>query len=152
IAFVGREEGPPEVYVMPASGGPSRRLTYEGTAGLVVAAWSPDNARILFASSAGRPFAREHWLREVDASGPIQPSREILWGPATAISYGPDEGVVLGRNTARDPAHWKRYRGGTAGTLWIDALGSGEFRPLIRLDGNLASPNWVNDRVYFLSD
>ena len=152
LAFIGREEGPAEVYVMPASGGPSRRLTYDGSAGSSVAAWSPDGARVLYASSAACPFAREYWLREVDASGPIQPSRKLNWGPAGAIAFGPNGAVVIGRNTVRDPAHWKRYRGGTAGTLWIDASGGGEFRRLIQLDGNLSSPCWVDGRVFFLSD
>ena len=152
VAFVGREEGPPEVYVMPAAGGPSRRLTYEGTQGLAVAGWSPDGARILYSTPAGRPFAREVWLREVFAGGPVQPSRQVAWGPASAVAFGPNGGVVLGRNTVRDPAHWKRYRGGTAGTMWVDPSGSGEFKPLVKLDGNLASPCWIGERIYFLSD
>src|SRR6202521_5257863 len=71
IAFVGREEGPPEVYVMPAAGGPSRRWTYEGSVGLTVASWTADGERILSATSAARPFAREYWLREIQASGPM---------------------------------------------------------------------------------
>src|SRR5215831_5117552 len=77
IAFVGREEGPSEVYVMPASGGPSRRVTYDGSPGSSVASWSTDGTRIQYATTAGRPFAREYWLREVGASGPIQPSRQL---------------------------------------------------------------------------
>src|ERR1700687_1496575 len=88
VAFVGREEGPPEVYVMPASGGPSRRLTYEGSPGLTVASWSPDGARLLYAPAAARRFAREYWLREATVDGRIQPSRQVPWGPASSVAFG----------------------------------------------------------------
>ena len=75
-------------------------------------------------------------------------ARQRQWGTGLPL----DGGVLIGRNTVRDPAHWKRYRGGTAGTLWVDSAGSGEFRPLIRLEGNLSSPCWVDGRIFFLSD
>jgi len=58
---------------------------------------------------------------------------------------------VIGRNTA-DPARWKRYRGGTAGALWIDAEGSGSFRRMKELSGNLTTPMWIAGRVWFLGD
>jgi tricorn protease len=146
LAFVGREEGPEEVYVMPADGGAAQRVTFHG-ASCTVTGWDP-HGKIIYAGDAGQPFDHRRWLHRVEVRG--VPER-LPYGPANTISYGPHGMVVLGRNTA-DPARWKRYRGGTVGDLWIDRDGAGEFSRLISLAGNLAAPCWAADRVYFLSD
>ncbi|MEV0390529.1 PDZ domain-containing protein [Nonomuraea sp. NPDC050643] len=146
LAFVGREEGPEEVYVMPSGGGAARRLTFHG-ARCTVTCWDPEG-RILYASDQSQPFEGRTWLHRVTPGG--VPER-LPYGPANSIAYGPGDMIVLGRNTA-DPARWKRYRGGTVGDLWIDPSGGGEFRRLIRLPGNLASPCWSGERVCFISD
>ncbi|MFD0473716.1 hypothetical protein ACFQ0B_39750 [Nonomuraea thailandensis] len=146
LAFVGREEGPEEVYVMPSGGGAARRVTFHG-ARCTVTGWDPEG-RILYASDQSQPFEGRKWLHRVAPGG--VPER-LPYGPANSIAYGPQNMIVLGRNTA-DPARWKRYRGGTVGDLWIDPSGDGEFRRLIRLPGNLASPSWCDDRVCFISD
>jgi tricorn protease len=149
VAFVGEEEGPPEVYVMDAGGGTARRLTFEGSF-CQVAGWSRDGSRILYASSAGRPFSVEPNLRLVSPEGGL--SEPLNLGPAIGLAYGPGGAAVLSRLSLREPAHWKRYRGGRAGTLWIDPDGAGKYHSLIALEGNLSSPSWIGDRVYFLSD
>jgi tricorn protease len=55
LAFIGREEGEPEVYVMPALGGPATRLTFLGSNTLVVG-WTADSQKIIFASNTASPF------------------------------------------------------------------------------------------------
>jgi tricorn protease len=54
IAFIGREEGAPDIYVMPAAGGSARRLTFVGGA-MLVAGFDPDG-RLIYATDANRPF------------------------------------------------------------------------------------------------
>jgi tricorn protease len=150
IAFVGEEEGSPEIYVVDAGGGTARRLTFEGSVLCRVTGWTPDGSRILYASSAGEAFAGEPHLRSVAPRGGL--SESVQLGPANALAYGPDGALVLCRFAAREAAHWKRYRGGRAGTLWIDPDGGGHFHPLIHVDGNVSGPCWLDGRVYFLSD
>jgi len=148
LAFTGKEEGQTEVYIMPADGGTENRLTYLGANSSVVG-WMDDGNSVLFSSNAAQPFARVYNLWKVSRDGG-QPEK-LPYGIAHDISYGPEGKSVIGRNTA-DPARWKRYRGGTAGVLWIDNTGDGNFELLEGINGNFSSPMWLNDRIYFLSD
>src|SRR5579863_9125623 len=148
LAFVGEDEGPTEVYVMPALGGPAQRLTYQAN-NCRVLGWSPDGEEIIYASSAGQYMHNFQVIYAISPKGG-QP-RQLPVGMANAISYGPNGGIVLGRNVG-EPARWKRYRGGTVGHLWCDASGSGTFQRLLRLNGNIAAPCWVGERIYFISD
>ena len=147
LAFVGRDEQHPEVYVMPAEGGPARRLTWLGP-DVMVRGWTPEG-RVLFVTTHGQPFFRNYRAFTLDPAGGMP--QLLPLGQVNHLALGPGNAKVIGRNTA-DPARWKRYRGGTAGHLWIDATGGGTFRRMTELSGNITSPMWVGDRVYYLSD
>ena len=161
LAFVGRDEGASEVYVMPADGGSARRLTYLSSSCRVVG-WSRDGRSILFTSTYGQVVSREYGLFQIRADSANGAAEPLPYGPAQAIAYGPKGQIVLGRNTG-DPARWKRYRGGTAGHLWIGA-GERFTRLLPDLQGNIDAPMWITnirgkvtdedarDRIYFVSD
>jgi tricorn protease len=147
LAYTGRDEHHAEVWLMPAAGGPARRLTWLG-ADTQVRGWTSDG-RILFVSNHGQPFLRNHraWTIAPEGGAP----ERLALGQVNHLAYGPDGACVIGRNTA-DPARWKRYRGGTAGHLWVDAAGQGEFLRLRGLPGNITCPMWIGDRIWFLSD
>ncbi len=147
LAFVGRDEQHPEVYLMPAEGGDARRMTWLGP-DVMLRGWTPQG-HILFVTTHGQPFFRNYRAFTLDPAGG---SPQMLpWGQINHLAFGPGGASVIGRNTA-DPARWKRYRGGTAGHLWVDADGSQQFRRMSELKGNLSSPMWLGARIYFLSD
>jgi len=149
IAFVGREEGVPEVCIIPAQGGDAVRLTHLGAETCVVTGWSADGSEVLFATDARSPFLRHTEGFAIDRRGGSP--RSLGLGHMLAMDVAKDGATVIGRNN-NDPARWKRYHGGTAGEIWIDADGSGAFKKLPPLGGNAVSPMWVGERVYFLSD
>lgn len=149
IAFIGRDEGHPEVFVIPAEGGLARRLTYMGGLTMNVCGWSADGKEILFTSESQSPFFKHNEGFAISVEGGLPHSLNL--GHVQSISYGRNNRCAIGRNN-NDPARWKRYRGGTAGEIWIDAAGKGEFRKLSTLSGNLVLPMWIGERVYFLSD
>ena len=147
IAYTGRDEQHPEVWLMPAEGGPAQRLTWLA-ADTSVRGWTPDG-QILFSSNHGQPFLRNVHAFSVPVEGGLP--QPLGLGQVNHLAFGPDGQRVIGRNTL-DPARWKRYRGGTAGHLWVDAAGSGGFRRMSELSGNLTSPMWLGGRVWFLGD
>jgi tricorn protease len=147
IAFTGRDEQHPEVYLMAGDGGPARRMTWLGP-DVMVRGWT-SQGHILFVTTYGQPFFRNYRAYTLDPAGGMP--QLLAYGQVNHLSFGPRGAAVIGRNTA-DPARWKRYRGGTAGHLWVDAQGSGTFRRMTELKGNITSPMWIGNRVYFLSD
>jgi tricorn protease len=149
LAWTSWRDVEPEVHLAPTDGGASRRLTYWGDVNTEVLGWS--GGAVLAISTVGESSIRRTWAHEIAADG--SGSRRLPYGPVGGLAHGPGGAVLLLCATSREPAWWKRYRGGTAGKLWLDANGGGEFvRILAELDGNLAAPMWVGERIAFLSD
>ncbi|MGW1137462.1 S41 family peptidase [Streptomyces zhihengii] len=152
VAWSSTRDGAPEVHVAPVGGGPSERLTHWGSVGTTVRGWTADG-RVLATSSQGRPSFRRTWAHAVPLDG--GPAEVLPYGPVGDVADGPRT-LLLSATMGREAAAWKRYRGGTAGKLWIrasDDAADGDFvRVHEDLDGNIEYPLWVGERIAFLSD
>ncbi|AZM53180.1 peptidase S41 [Streptomyces sp. WAC 01529] len=151
VAWTSTRDGAPEVHIAPLDGGPAKRLTYWGTWKTGVRGWTPDG-HVLAVSAAGQASLRRSWARAVPLDG--GPAATLPYGLVGDVAYGPDGRVLLlSAPMGREAAWWKRYRGGTAGKLWIREGTETEFVRLHEdLDGNIEYPLWVGERVAFLSD
>ncbi|MFC0861461.1 S41 family peptidase [Sphaerimonospora cavernae] len=153
IAWTSTREGEPEVFSADLEGAESERLTHWGNATTGVRGWTEDG-NVLAVTAAGHGSRSRLWAHAVPLDG----------GPATALPYGRvSEAAVSGTPAARmvatvsavwrEPSQWKRYRGGTAAKIWVDATGDGEFTRLFA--DNPAqhwSVMWVGGRLAFLAD
>jgi tricorn protease len=149
IAFTSTDEGHPEVYLMPSQGGKPQRLTFLGSTIASTVGWSGDGREIAFVANPGAWYPNETRAFLVPREGGTP--RELPLGHAKTIAYGARNALAIGRNST-DPARWKRYRGGTAGEIWVDASGDGTFDRLDLPDGNPTWPMWIADRIFFLAD
>ncbi|WP_323961532.1 peptidase S41 [Arthrobacter sp. JZ12] len=154
IAWTVVQGAAPEVVVADADGGNFRRLTYWGHQSTRVKGFTADG-RIIATSAFRHEDPRHTWAYTLPVDGSSYGT--IPYGPVDAIVHGEALGderpAVIGSVMTREQAWWKRYRGGTAGKLWIDGDGSGDFRRFLSdLDGNLTDPMWVGGRLAFLSD
>ncbi len=149
IAFISTDDGNPELYVMPSDGGVPVRLSFLGSTLASTVGWSIDGETIFFVANANVWYERETRGFAVSRRG--GEPRELNLGHMKSFSFGPNGAMVIGRN-AEDPARWKRYRGGTAGEVWIDVAGRGEFERMRLPDGNPVLPMWIGERIFFQSD
>ncbi len=148
------QDSAPEVVSSAIDGGDFRRLTYFGHQSTKVKGFTAADD-VVVTSAVDQAESRHTWAYALKTDG--SDLRLLPYGPIEGVAFGPEVGderpVVVSSVLSREPAWWKRYRGGTAGKLWIDADGSGEFSRLVPgLDGNLADPMWIGERIAFLSD
>ncbi|MCT9626833.1 PDZ domain-containing protein [Pseudarthrobacter equi] len=144
----------PEVVAADVDGGGYRQLTYFGHSTTRVKGFTAGGA-VVVTSAFRQAESRHTHAYSVPLEGGW--AEELPFGPVESVAFGPEVGderpVVVASVLSREPAWWKRYRGGTAGKLWIDTDGNGEFERLLPdLEGNFADPLWVAGRVAFLSD
>lgn len=150
LAWTSRRDGAPEVHLAPVDGGEATRLTYWGDYSTGVRGWTSDG-EVVAVTSTGQATTNRQWAHAVPTDG--GPPRRLPFGWVDDVAFGPSGQVVVTSVYGRDPAWWKRYRGGAAGKLWVDVDGDGEFaRILPELTSSLTSPMWIGDRIAFLSD
>jgi tricorn protease len=161
VAWTSWRDGPPDVHLAATDGGPGRRLTYWGDVTTRMRGWSADG-QVLAITAHGQPFSHRRWAYAVPADG-AAPSL-LPYGPVGDLVVGGAVTILLTAVAGVDPAHWKRYRGGGTGQLWVARGDSGDsgdstdpgrprfVRILTDLRGHLASPLLVGDRLAFLSD
>ncbi|WP_051853377.1 S41 family peptidase [Streptomyces aureocirculatus] len=152
VAWTSTRDGAPEVHVAPVLGGPAKRLTYWGSPKTEVRGWTPDG-RVLAVTTHGEASLRRTRAYAVPLDG--GPAELLPYGLVGDVAYGPGGQVLLlSAPMGREAAWWKRYRGGTAGKLWIRGTGAADTFVRVHedLDGNIECPLWVGDRIAFLSD
>jgi tricorn protease len=148
IAFTGNYEGHNDVYVVAASGGEPRRLTYH-PAGNVVVGWTPDGKSVLFRSSRAS-FGDPNQLFTVPVSGGF--ATELPLTMAEDGSYSPDGTHLAYVPGFRWEPFWQGYRGGQASKVLVADLADSSVVAIPRNGSNDETPMWVDDQIYFLSD
>jgi tricorn protease len=148
LAVTTREDGLFEAAVMPAQGGPLKRLSFLNFQ-TVVRGWQ---GKDLLLSTGAKNANWVDELYSVSAEG--GELKDLGVGLALRQSISAKGDVVIERNGWRpDASHWKRYRGGTAGKFYLKKIGAQKATPFLRnLKGNLSCPHWIGERLYFLSD
>jgi tricorn protease len=160
IAFTGEYQGNRDVYVIPSTGGPAKRLTFNsdltdepptrwGPNNMVVT-WTPDSSSIVFLS---RREAWNTWIAKlftVPLSGGLPQPMALDRGGF--LSYSPDGKQIAYNRIFRDFRTWKRYDGGLAQDIDIYDLQTRQLKHVTDWTGTETAPMWLGKTIYFLAD
>lgn len=151
IAFTGEYDGNRDVYVIPSDGGEPRRLTWHPDPDEVID-WTPDGKRIIFRSHAGNDTTSgfEWHLFAVPVDGGEPEPLPIGWAGRVAID--PVSRRWAFNRSSVEFRTWKRYRGGTAPSIWVGDPDKHDFKEIAKPPGADAFPMWSGGRIFFLSD
>ncbi|HEY1624737.1 MAG TPA: S41 family peptidase, partial [Streptosporangiaceae bacterium] len=114
LAWTSWRDGDPEVYVINVDGTGPARLTYWGDDKTLVLGWTPAG-EVVAMSAVGQPDTHFTWAYAIPLDGA---PRRLPYGPVTDVAITDDSTALVTGRFNREPAQWKRYRGGTGGRLW----------------------------------
>ena len=145
VTFSAQYEGPMDVYTMPVDGGLPQRRTWNGDTSAV--GWMPDGRMLV--STTRYSTLPDSKLVAIDSSGKYE---IVPLSQAAEGAFTPDGKTLFFTRLERQPSQTKRYKGGTAESIWRYDAGS-EAVPLTNdFAGTSHNPMFWDGRVYFLSD
>jgi tricorn protease len=159
IAFTGQYDGDEQVYVIPATGGAPRQLTYYPARGPLpprwgydnqVFGWTMDGSRIIFRSlrdSWTLPIARLFTVSVEGGQAEALPMPEAGSG-----DFSPDGARMVYSPQSRDFRSEKRYGGGQANVLYIFDMKSFDAKRISEGPRPSRDPMWIGNSVYYDSD
>jgi len=160
IAFTGQYDGDEQVYVVPATGGVPRQLTYYPAVGPLpprwgydnqVYGWTPDGTQVLFRSMRDADGVEvQNALYTVGPEGGLPV--KLPMPTSGAGDFSPNGTSIVYSPLFRDFRTWKRYQGGWAEDLYIFDLDSHDVEliaPSVRTERD---PMWIGNTIYFASD
>ncbi len=160
IAYASDVSGNPDVYIVAAEGGASRRLTTH-SAPEVPVSFTPDGKEVVF--SAHRMDARSNMqfpsrsvdeLYKVSVEGGRRPV-QILTTPALAAQYDKAGKRLLYEDWKGYESLWRKHHvSPVAHDIWLYDSRSGEHRRLTTFAGEDRNPVWSPDErsVFYLSE
>ena len=159
IGFSAEYDGTRQVYVIPASGGEPRQLTWyndlgpqpvRGGTDYRVLDWTPDGKNILVRANrvpnddrGGRPYL-------VPVEGGMETPLAVPETGGGMLS--PDGKSYVYTPIDREFRSWKRYRGGRAQDVWTYDLVNNTSNRLTDNPATDNQPMWIGDTIYFTSD
>ncbi len=159
IAFSAEYDGTRQIYVMPASGGEPKQLTFYNDVGPMpprggtdnrVLDWTPDGKHILVRMNRVGWDERggRHYLVPVDG-GMEQP---LVIPEGGAGMFSPDGRKLVYTPIDREFRTWKRTRGGRAQDVWIYDLDANRSQRVTQNRATDHQPMWIGETIYFVSD
>jgi tricorn protease len=159
IAFTGQYDGDEQVYVIPATGGVPRQLTFYPARGPLpprwgydnqVYGWTPDGKSILFRSGREYFDLGDTRLYTVSIDGGLP--KPLPMPKSGAGDFSPDSTKVVYSPLFRDFRTWKRYSGGWAQQLYIFDQKTHAAEKITEDDRSHRDPMWIGDKIYYSSD
>ncbi len=159
IAFTGQYDGDEQVYVVPATGGEPKQLTFYPAKGPFAPRWGYDNQVYGWTHDGKDVLFRSHrdsWtnpmthLYTVPVTG--GPAEQLPMPESGAGDYSPDGTQLVYSPRFRDFRPEKRYAGGQANELYIFDLKTYDAKRISEGERASRDPMWLGNTIYYDSD